>query len=278
MYYLGMSLLLNRRLISVRGDGVLGFLQGLVTQDMQMLKSKDSIATLFLNSKGRVMTDALMYKRTENEVVVDICAPHADMITNHLVRHKLRSPIEVNRMEGVGIEVTRKELGFKDPRLPSLLPNRSIVESSEFGESEQHEYRYDRIRLGIVEGQDMPTDSIPIFYNFDLFNTISFNKGCYSGQELVTRTVRRGVVRKRVVPIQSVGSHVFTGTPVTMGERQLGTVLTSQADVGLGLVQIDEGGLNEKHQYCAAVSALLDSEIRIGGTPGRILLPGYCQQ
>lgn len=274
-----MQTLLNRRLISVKGEGVLGFLQGLVTQDTQLLQSQTAIASLFLNAKGRVITDTIIYKN-ETGVIVDVPQVYWDSIASYLVRHKLRSPITVNKMENMAIAISSNAASFPDPRLSNLLPKRELVEST-LGNvvSEPPSYRYERFKLGVVEGQDIPTDSIPIFYNYDLLNAISFSKGCYSGQELVTRTIRRGIVRKRLVALQSTNKEAIgVGATVYMGEKQLGSVFASQDDVGLAVVQLDSASLNERNQFCPTVTALVDSELRIGDSVKcRFLVPGCCK-
>lgn len=274
-----MQTLLNRRLISVKGEGVLSFLQGLVTQDTQLLQSQTAIASVFLNAKGRVVTDTIIYKH-ETGMIVDVPQVHWESIANYLVRHKLRSPISVNMMENMAVAISSNSSSFLDPRLPNLLPKREIVEST-LGHvvSEPISYRYERFKLGVVEGQDIPTDSIPIFYNYDLLNAISFSKGCYSGQELVTRTIRRGIVRKRLVALQSTNKEAIAlGATVFMGEKQLGSVFASQNDVGLAVVQLDSDSLNERNQFCPTVTALVDSEFNIGDSVKcRFLVPGCCK-
>ena len=274
-----MQTLFNRRLISVKGDGVLNFLQGLVTQDTQLLQSKNAIASVFLNAKGRVITDTIIYKQADG-FVLDVPQLHWDSISSYLVRHKLRSPITVNKIDNMVVAVSSGPSSFSDPRLPSLLPNRELIEvESSLDTSEPESYRYERFKLGVVEGQDIPADSIPVFYNFDLLNAISFNKGCYSGQELVTRTLRRGIVRKRLVAIQSSNkAAIAAGDAVTIGDKQVGSVFASQADVGLAVVQLDSASLNERSQFCSSVTPLIDSELRIGDSvTGRLLVPGCCK-
>jgi folate-binding protein YgfZ len=47
-------------------------------------------------------------------------------------------------------------------------------------------------------------EAIPLEYNFAGLNAISFEKGCYIGQELIARTHHRGVIRKRLIPLKFV--------------------------------------------------------------------------
>lgn len=45
-------------------------------------------------------------------------------------------------------------------------------------------------------------EAIPLEYNLEGLNAISFDKGCYVGQELIARTHNRGVIRKRLLPLK----------------------------------------------------------------------------
>jgi folate-binding protein YgfZ len=275
-----MSLLLaNRRLISVKGQGVLGFLQGLVTQDTELLKRQGTFAAacLFLNAKGRVMADAIMVKANDSEILLDVPKLHYDLIANHLTRHKLRLPLNIEKLTDMGVFAFAHtgELRYQDPR-SARLPQRVIssIESGSQSDEEPSSYRKERFRFGIVESQDIPADSIPIFYNFDLLNAIAFAKGCYSGQELVTRTLRRGVVRKRVVPIQC-DKGIGTGSPVSIEGNEVGLIIAAQDDVGLALIQFDSP-VNELAQLCTAARTLGEKLVQVGGNEGKIVLPTYC--
>ncbi|CAG9319278.1 CAF17 [Blepharisma stoltei] len=95
---------------------------------------------------------------------------------------------------------------FVDPRC-KLLGTRTITEQdcleieedSGIVEKGSEHYRYLRILLGIPEGPPI-CNEIPQMLNFDLLNTISYNKGCYVGQELMARVHTQGVVRTRTYP------------------------------------------------------------------------------
>lgn len=108
---------------------------------------------------------------------------------------------------------------FDDPRLPALgmrailpasftSPEEEDSSSSSAGGGllsfprvDEHVYTTLRHRLGVPEGGEC-VGAIPNECNFDVLNGISFDKGCYIGQELVARTHFKGVVRKRIVPVR----------------------------------------------------------------------------
>jgi folate-binding Fe-S cluster repair protein YgfZ len=68
---------------------------------------------------------------------------------------------------------------------------------------------------------------------------VDFDKGCFVGQEVVSRIEHRGTARARVVPVAFSGSAPAPGTPVTAGERPVGTLGSSIAGRGLALLRLD---------------------------------------
>jgi len=260
----------------MKGEGCLAFLQGLVTQDTQLLNSRKSIASLFLNAKGRIISDALIVNSAAGEVMIDVPSVNQDAVANLLSRHKLRRPLSIDKSDSsVCVSNESLESSFQDPRVPSL-PFRSIQLDRQVKDNHENiDYKRKRLLAGVVEGQDLGSDAIPIFYNFDLFNCISFNKGCYSGQELITRTIRRGVVRRRIVPLRTAdGSLMKSGADVCVDSRVIGSVFVTAQDVGLALLQLDSAsGMNERDSYFCALDGI--NNITVEGVAANVVAPKY---
>ena len=107
-----------------------------------------------------------------------------------------------------------------------------------------------RYSLGVAEGPtEIPFGSaIPLEYNIDLLQGVTFDKGCYMGQELVARTHYQGLIRKRVVPVHLdpacsnadeqaalVGAEVFAEGR----KRALGTMRGAMNQLGIAHVRLD---------------------------------------
>lgn len=271
----------NRRLVSVEGKAVGAFLQGLVTQDVLNLCDgvKKCVAGAFLNSKGRVVADALFYGGNEGRILVDVPTENHLAIANMLTRHKLRLPLVVDVLDNHFVAQSFNKADYTDPRSVAL-PLRRIVASSDGSNStvEPAVYKHVRMLAGIPEGSSEIENGIPIFYNFDLFGAISFNKGCYTGQELVTRTVRRGIVRRRIFVVSGPG--VQKGAHITYEGTSIGTVVAADdQSTGLALLQIPDKQnlcpMNDKEQCKFAHSLLNMQTVEIGNQPGEIFLPSY---
>ncbi|KAF8393601.1 hypothetical protein HHK36_021845 [Tetracentron sinense] len=167
---------------------------------------------------------------------------------------------------------------FKDPRLECLgfrgiFPSNTappLVEADK--ETDETNYFLWRLEKGIAEGStEIPKgEAIPLEYNLAGLNAISFDKGCYVGQESVARTHHRGVIRKRVLPLKflndngkEVEQKVALGSDVvdTTSNKRAGTVTTALGCRGLGLLRLEEafkgsGVLSIKEQSDVKVEAI----------------------
>ncbi|KAI3940009.1 hypothetical protein MKW98_029785 [Papaver atlanticum] len=146
---------------------------------------------------------------------------------------------------------------YKDPRLDSLgfrgiFPSNTIpplVEANK--ETDELNYLQWRVEKGVAEGStEIPKgEAIPLEYNLAGLNAISFDKGCYVGQESVARTHHRGVIRKRLLPLKflnksgnEVEQKVAPGSEVVgvSSDKKVGTVTTALGSRGMGLLRLEE--------------------------------------
>ncbi|KAJ8478362.1 hypothetical protein OPV22_022089 [Ensete ventricosum] len=96
---------------------------------------------------------------------------------------------------------------------------------------------------------ELHREAVPLEYNLVGLNAISFDKGCYVGQELVARTHHRGVIRKRLLPLKFVNDNgediqqaVSPNSDIVncASDKKVGTVTTALGSCGLGLVRVEE--------------------------------------
>ncbi|GKU95461.1 hypothetical protein SLEP1_g8817 [Rubroshorea leprosula] len=145
----------------------------------------------------------------------------------------------------------------KDPRLDCLgfrgiFPSGTtppLVEADK--ETDEENYLLWRLEKGVAEGSTEISkgEAIPLEYNFVGLNAISFDKGCYVGQELIARTHHRGVIRKRLLPLKFLDNNgkeaeekVAPGSEVidTASRKKVGTVTTALGCLGMGVLRLDE--------------------------------------
>jgi len=229
----GIVRLHNRAVLRVAGAGSATFLQGLCTQDVNVLASQPAAPAAFLSPRGRVLCDTILVARDTNEFLIDCHAAMSKSLLRLLLRHRLREPLEIQDISSTYAVVAKlpskalptsqgisaMEAGdvpegfFRDPRY-AAMGHRSIVHTTEDdrrldGVSDNVSlYDFWRLCCVVPEGPaDLPVDSaLPLHCNLDLLNFVSFSKGCYIGQELTTRTKHKGAVRKRFVFVASASS------------------------------------------------------------------------
>ena len=228
----------QRAVVRLHGPDTFSFLQGLVTNDVDVLKRRAeagesaSMYAAILNSKGRILHDLFLYTTPELEedggLLLDVCAGGKDAIVRLFKKYKLRARVSVEEASddfAVAVSATQLPLegsaaaacSVADPRT-ALLGHRSLVPAGWTAPSTDaapagggggggRAFAAKRLALGIAEGDAelMSGEAIPVEFNLVGLNAVSFTKGCYVGQELTARTHFRGVVRKRLLPVTLLG-------------------------------------------------------------------------
>jgi folate-binding protein YgfZ len=145
---------------------------------------------------------------------------------------------------------TARSVSFPDPRLPSLglrilaeaaFAN-DVASASNGMDATAEEYHAHRIALGVPEaGTDYALgDTFPHEADMDQLGGASFSKGCFVGQEVVSRMQHRAQVRKRVVPVEAVGSgELRAGAEITTGAAVIGKVGTVAGRRALAMLRLD---------------------------------------
>ena len=105
----------------------------------------------------------------------------------------------------------------------------------------EQDYHAFRIGLGVPEGgRDYAFgDTFPHEALFDQLGGVDFEKGCFVGQEVVSRMEHRGTARKRIVPVESRMPLPAPGTNIEAGGMEIGTLGSVSGSSGLALVRLD---------------------------------------
>lgn len=240
------ALLPDRAVISVSGEDRVSFLQGLVTADVAALKAGEAIPAALLTPQGKILFLFLIVNVAER-FLIDCPARQADDLLKRLTFYKLRTKVTLARESDLavaavlaGAEAPGDGLRFADPRWRGL-GERWIAPASTLAgvhTTNSDEYRMRCLTAGIAEGEELAAAGLfPHEANLDQIGGVSFTKGCYVGQEVVSRMEHRATVRSRLVRVS--GPAVETGAPIVAGERTVGDVLVAAPGVGVALVRID---------------------------------------
>jgi len=280
-----LELLSHRSLIKIKGDGMFEYCQGLMTNNIFRLKSEQSLFTMILNSKGRVLYDCLVYNM-DNHLLLECDKDVANDLIKYLKMYMLRRKLEINILDNTSVwvlfnsthmpsEINSTSV-FNDPRLPILgkrivSDKTSDIKNEIALDEDDNKFTYQQWRYtnGVAEGIELlKGQSFPLEMNCDYLNGVSFNKGCYIGQELTARTYHTGITRKRIMPL------IFDETPTGLDlnadiyclptsdkKRAPGKLRGICNKIGIGLLRIDE---------CLKAEKLV-----IGGFTAKTFIPNW---
>jgi len=251
------AILPDRGVVEVKGPEVRSFLQGLLTQSVEKLQDGEAAFSALLTPQGKFLFDFFVASHGD-ALLLECQADRAAELVKRLTFYKLRSKVEIadqSTMFSVvalwdgPAPILPEAVAFPDPRLDglgtrALVPSETVdtlLAASGAEICDAPAYRAHRMALGVgAAGEDyFAGDAFPLEMNFDLLNGIDFHKGCFIGQEVTSRTKRRGSVRKRLVPVAFEGSSPDTGAAIREGDREVGSVTSIDGTRGLALLRLD---------------------------------------
>jgi len=254
------ALLPDRGVVKVVGDGARNFLHGLVTADILQLTPGTARFCALLTPQGKIIADFIVTEAPAKDgggFFLDIPRALGTALIGKLNLYKLRAKILVEDLsEGLGVlavwdgsGTTKHGLAYGDPRLPALgmrvmlPPHLAAAAAAELGAVLVDASQYDahRIALGVPQGgADFSYgDAFPHESDMDQLGGVDFAKGCYIGQEVVSRMEHRGTARTRAVPVRYDGAAPPAGAAVTAGNRQVGTMGSAAGGRALALLRLD---------------------------------------
>jgi folate-binding protein YgfZ len=264
------ALLEDRGVLSVSGEEGRSFLQGLLTLDMEKVSLTRAQGGGLLSPQGKILFDLIILEH-DGQFWVETTASHCEALAKRLNFYKLRAKASIEQKPGWHVlaiwNFNTPAFGFADPRWEPL-GRRAFIEKSKLPdllkqlnaiERPATAYHAHRIFHAIPEAEKDYAlgDTFPHEANFDLLDGADFSKGCYVGQEVVSRMQHRGMARKRVMPFKLEGA-AAAGTPIMAGEISLGTLGSSSSTCALGLVRLDrmEEALNARNPIVAGEAKL----------------------
>jgi tRNA-modifying protein YgfZ len=250
----------DRGVVKVAGADARSFLNGLVTTDLTLLGPGVGRFGALLTPQGKITTDFLITEAPEGHgggFLLDTPRALAQGLADKLGFYKLRAKVAVeNLSDSLGVmaawggePVIKPDLAFADPRhaglgwrilVPQELASRAagLIDAA-FLDSAPYDAH--RIALGVPRGglDYIYGDAFPHETNMDRLHGVDFDKGCYVGQEVVSRMQHRGTARTRTVRIVLDGPAPEAGTAIVAGDKPVGTMGSSAEGAGLARVRID---------------------------------------
>jgi folate-binding protein YgfZ len=252
----------DRAILRVTGEEAPKFLNGLVTNAVDTLAPGAAVFTALLTPQGKIVVDFFVAAVDAEEgggFVIDAPAALADELAKKLAFYKLRAKVEVAARPDLGLAVVLDKAPLEDLGLVYLDTRHAglgwrVVLPRDGMEAALKEAGTDivdmdlwqgrRISLGIPEGGKdfIYGDTFPHEADMDCIGGVDFQKGCFIGQEVVSRVERRDVARKRVVPVAFADGAPDEGAEIKAGERALGFMGSSAGRRGLAMLRLDRAG------------------------------------
>ncbi len=241
----------HRALLLVEGEDAAHFLEGLITSDLP--NEGEARGSALLTPQGKLLFSFLV-SRHEDGFALECDSSEIADLTKRLTLYKLRAKVTLTPSDlpvFAGIAD-----GLADTRHPLMgVRHYGAANATETVET----YHAHRASLGVLEGpseiianQDFPHDVA-----LDLTGAVSFAKGCFVGQEVVSRVKHRGTARRR--PVLVTGDGLEQGASIVAGEREVGTLRLVAGSQGIAVVRIDQ----------------LKGAVTVGGTPVTLAPPPY---
>lgn len=258
------ELLSDRAIILLKGGDALKFIQNFSTNDIE--KNEFSYNYL-LSNNGRYLFDFFAYKSSREEIYLDCPYIQKESLLKRLQFYKLRADLEIIDLSEDYIftyshaEIDKEKALYckQDPRSKHLgyraVYNKEIYNKdmrSSLGSSKPGLYFEYKYRYGIVDGYiDMQQDkSIPIEFAGEQQHALSFTKGCYVGQEVISRAKYQGVVRKKIYKLKfgtKIALPIKLADVTDSGGDVLGKVCSNYQNLAIAILREEKYlGLAEK--------------------------------
>jgi folate-binding protein YgfZ len=257
------ALLTDRGVAKVGGDDARRFLNGLLTTDIGKVTPAHPSFAALLTPQGKIIVDFLVVEAAAEDggaFFLDCPRALAPNLVERLNFYRLRAKVTVeNYSESLGVlaawngnGTTQRGLIYPDPRLSALglrgilPPHLAADAAADLGAElvDASAYEVHRIAQGIPRGgvDFSYGDTFPHEADMDQLGGVDFAKGCYIGQEVVSRVEHRGSARARIVPIVYDDFAPEPGTAVMAGEKEVGRLGSTANGRGLAMLRLDRVG------------------------------------
>lgn len=235
----------GRRVIGVAGADRVGFLNGLVSNDVAKAAPGQVVWAALLTAQGRYLADFFVF-HDGARLLLDAPAEAVPDLVTRLNRYRLRADVSVAALPALRVYAA---WGGTPPEVPVTAPDprlreagyRMISALAVATTAEPEDYKAWRLALGLPDGPpDLEIDkTLLLEAGFDELGGVDWNKGCYMGQELTARTKYRGLIKRRLVPVTLQGATPPPGTPVLSGGVEVGICRSGSGALALATLRLD---------------------------------------
>jgi folate-binding protein YgfZ len=248
----------DRALISVSGADTEHFLQNIVTTDLDTLANDEAKPGALLTPQGKILFDFLVSRNGESAFILECRADAAGDFVRRLMLYRLRAKVDISLQEQSLVLVSWQDVseasasdsissqtestGLRDLRFPSPARVSRNYDKAADASADVSAWHAFRIAHGVAEsGHDYQLgDAFPHDVLLDQMGGVGFRKGCYVGQEVVSRMQHRGTARRRVLIASAESALPAPGADILADGRSIGTLGSIASKSGLAVVRVDK--------------------------------------
>jgi len=254
--------LISRSVIKVTGGDAQNFLQGLITNDISAVTPAQAIYAALLTPQGKILFDFFISQPQPGTYWIECSREQSADLAKRLTFYKLRAAVDIKPLgddhqitciwgEGANDLLEGNQAGnilggygYIDPRTPQagirIIATSDAIQA--FGNTvDQEAYTAHRVKLGLADSDaDIGTSQrFAHECNLDMLNGVDFSKGCYVGQEVVSRMHHKQAARKRILPV-SASEKLNSGATIIADGKSIGEILTSAGTNALAVLRLDK--------------------------------------
>ena len=254
----------NSQFLSIEGEDSNEFLQNLITNDINKCSEDNIIYSCLLSPQGKFLSDFFIFKKDE-KYLIETHSFFYEKLLKKLNIYKLRSKVHINEVNNLhsysvfgDIQKDQDTFMFNsDPRnkniglkLIHLKKNPEIFDSlNEINEEKYHQILIQNtVPLSHYDLEE--NKSLLLENNFENLNSISWDKGCYVGQEITARMKYRALLKKKIYSLEIKEGSPLIGQLIKDNENEFGEIISIKNDSVLAMLKIElaEIKINKKKQ------------------------------
>ena len=243
----------NSQFLSIEGEDSNEFLQNLITNDINKCSEDNIIYSCLLSPQGKFLSDFFIFKKDE-KYLIETHSFFYEKLLKKLNIYKLRSKVHINEVNNLhsfsvfgdlqkdldtfifNIDPRNKNIGLK---LIHLKKNPEILDSlNEINEEKYHQILIQNtVPLSHYDLEE--NKSLLLENNFENLNSISWDKGCYVGQEITARMKYRALLKKKIYSLEIKEGSPLIGQLIKDNENEFGEIISIKNNSVLAMLKIE---------------------------------------
>ncbi len=243
----------SRSVLEITGVDAKDFLQGLITNDITAVNANRAIYAALLTPQGKILFDFFISSPQSDIFWLECSRIHCADLAKRLTFYKLRADVTIKTLSddlkvtciwGQGAKAAEAGFGYEDPRCAQagmrVIATAEAI-STTGNKVDMPAYTAHRVKLGLADSDADIGSSLRFVHecNLDMLNGVDFSKGCYVGQEVVSRMHHKQAARKRILPV-SAPQPLTTGSTIMAEGKSIGEILTSTGPQALAVLRLDK--------------------------------------